>query len=211
VLPLAAFSTLIVRLRRLPVADARFLRRASASTEVAILVAAVSMLLLGLGGWLWWWRSGLAAAGLGDLREVFIKSVLAGSAMAFGLWLAWLVAAYAVLQRLTGVLVPMDRLVREAGIATAPLALSLLMVLPVISFGVGLLAVGLCAASMQSAIGRASGSRGLPVLLANGAGFALWAAVLSLLATSDHMLAPGPFVAETLWEAVATYSQGLPQ
>jgi hypothetical protein len=76
------------------------------------------------------------------------------------------------------------------------------MVLPLISFGVGVLAIGACAAMTQSALERASGARGLAVVLANAAGFAVWVLVLSLLATSGSPLAPGPFVAETLWEAV---------
>jgi hypothetical protein len=198
--------TLMSRLRQLSLPDARLVKRATASMTLALAVAVASMFLLGLGGWLWWWRSGLGdlPAPL-DLRGVFMRSVLFGAAASFGLWLAWLVVAYLVLQQVSGVVVPMDRLIREAGIATAPLALGVLMVLPLVSFGVGLLAVGACAAAMQSAIARASGLRGLPVLAANAAGFALWACVLSLLATSEHTLAPGPFVAETLWEAVATY------
>ena len=129
--------------------------------------------------------------------------MLIGWAVSFCLWLAWLVVSYVVLQGLTGAIVPMNRWVREAGLATAPLAVGVLMVLPLISFGVGVLAVGACVAATQSALERASGFRGLSVVLANGAGFAVWACVLSLLATAGNALAPGPFVAETLWEAIA--------
>lgn len=169
--------------------------------EAALTIAGVSMLLLGLGGWLWWWRSGF-----GDLQGVFVKSALFGSAMSFGLWLAWLLVAYALLQAISGATVPMDRLVREAGVATAPLALGVLMVLPVISFAIGLAVIGAWAFATQSAIERASGQRGLPVLIANAAGFALWATVLSLLATGSHPLAPGPFLAESVWEAVVRHA-----
>jgi hypothetical protein len=196
---------LLARLQRFSLPDSRLARRATTSTALALAVAAISMLMLGVGGWLWWWRSDLGdlPAPL-DLRGVFMRSVLFGGAASFCLWLAWLVVSYITLQGVTGATMPMSRWLREAGFATAPLALGVLMVVPLISFGVGVLAIGACVAATQSALERASGFRGFAVVLANTAGFAVWAFMLSLLATGGNALAPGPFVAETLWEAVAT-------
>jgi hypothetical protein len=158
------------------------------------------MLMLGVGGWLWW-----IASGLGDSRTVLIKSVLIGSLFSLALWLAWLLVVYIVLHRLTDVTINVERLVRAAGMASAPLALGLLMAVPMISFGVGLVAVGTWALTTQAAIERATGLNGRPVVIANAAGFAVWAIAMSLLATSTNQIAPGPFLAESIWDAVTTF------
>lgn len=161
------------------------------------------MMMLGLGGWLWWLTSGL-----GDSSTVLIKSMLMGSLFSLALWLGWLVVAYVILQRLTHAVISVERLVRSAGMAAAPLALGVFMVIPGISFGVGMVAIGAWALTTNEAIERATGIRGRPVVLANGAGFALWAIAMSLLATSTNQIAPGPFLAESIWEAVTTFDYG---
>ncbi len=194
----------IDRLRRLARLDLDVLDEVaqdSSATASSIVVAAVSTLLLGVGGWLWWMVSGL-----GDVREldsVFFKSVLFGTVASLGLWGVWLLVVVAVLQRLAGTIIRIEPLLRAAGMAAVPLALGLLMVVPVVSFSIGLLAVGGCVLMTQAAIERATGVRGGEAILANLAGFAVWAVVLSLLTTSDNQFAPGPFLAESLWDLVA--------
>lgn len=168
--------------------------------ELSLAIALVSMFGLGVGGWLWWITAGLDV--MTASSTVFVRSALFGTAVSFGLWLGWLLVAFAVLQRVTASAVPMERLVREAGIATAPLALGVLMVVPYLSFGVGVAVVGAWAMSMQTALERATGLRGAPILLANALGFALWAGVLSLLGAGGQTYAPGPFLAHSVWETV---------
>jgi hypothetical protein len=203
---MAALQGLLARLRRIASFDfSEFVHSAEeASIERSIAVAVISMFAFGLGGWLWWVRSNF-----GDEREIFLKSVVFGGAMSFALWLAWLIVVYALVQRLSRRVVPMELLVREAGMANAPLALGVLMALPLVSFAAGLLAIAAWVASMQRAVERASGLRGTSILVANLAGFALWAGVLSLLATGSHPLAPGPFLAESVWEALADRAAAL--
>lgn len=205
---MAQFDALFARLRaviaRLAAPERALLAGVHpGSPAMAVLVAAGSMLLFGLGGWLWWWMSGL-----GDVAAVFAKTVLFGAFASFGLWLGWLIIVYAILERLTGRSVRVELLLREAGYATAPLALGVLMVIPGLAFGIGLFAIGAWVLSMQTAVERATGERGPVVLLANVAGFAVWALVLTLLSTGSHPLAPGPFVAESVWEAVVRLAPG---
>ena len=69
-------------------------------------------------------------------------------------------------------------------------------------------AIGVWVLAMQTAVERATGERGSVVMMANAAGFALWALVLTLLSTGSHPLAPGPFVAESVWEAVVRLAPG---
>lgn len=179
----------------------------TASVERSLVVAAGSMFLFGLGGWAWWWM-----AGLGDPRSVFMRSVLFGTVMSFALWLLWLLVVYVVVQRITGRVVAMERLVREAGMATSPLALGVLMgALPPIAFGIGIAAIGVWVMAMQSAVERATDLRGWPALAANAAGFAMWAVMFSILSTSGTPLAPGPFLAESVWEAVVAFAPAVTQ
>ena len=86
-------------------------------------------------------------------------------------------------------------MLRTMGMAAAPLALSIGIFIPGISFGVGLASValffGLTTIAIQAAVPNASAAR---VLVANLAGFALWAIVGGLLVTSGDGLAPGIFL-----------------
>ena len=194
------------RLRRLLALDVGVFeeaRRDTTATVPSLVVAAISMTALGLGGWLAWVTSGLL-----QRYDTFVRSVLLGTVFSLALWLAWLLIVYAVLLRVSGVRVRVDELVRAAGLATAPLVVALAMVLPGVGFGAGLLALGAWVATTQIAIERVSGVSGGPAALANLAGFAVWALVMSLLTTATNRLGPGPFLAESLWELVTGSSGG---
>jgi hypothetical protein len=204
---MALLNSLLLRLRGLasPAGVVEVLAgRRAVTTELALAIALVSMFALGVGGWLWWWLAGMSAVTPGvTASTVFVRSALFGTAVSFGLWLGWLLIAFAVLQRVTGAAVPMERLLREAGVATAPLALGVLMAVPVVSFGIGVAVIGVWTASMQGALERATGQRGGWIVLANGLGLGLWAGVLSLLGARGDVYAPGPFLAHSVWEIVA--------
>ncbi len=200
-MPTSIIGTTITRLRRLARLDLDVLdevRTDSSATVPAIFVVAGGMLLLALGGWFWW-----VIAGFGDQGAVFLKSVIFGSLFGVFGWLLWLLVAYAVLQRLGHITLPVDQLIRAAGFASLPLAVGLLMAIPSISFGIGLFALAGWIGLTQVAIERTAGVSSGPVILANVAGFGAWAIVMSLLATASNQVAPGPFLAESIWDAVA--------
>ena len=159
----------------------------------AVVVAVGSMLLYGVGGWLWWVRADFSDAG-----TLFLKSVLIGTLFAVALWLVWLLVVYLVLLQLARVMVPVDQLLRGAGFATTPLAVGLLMVVPGVSFGVGILALGGWLLLTQVVIERCAPRAGGVATLANLAGFGVWLAVMSLLALGDDPLVPGAFLVEAL-------------
>lgn len=199
-MPSTIIRLTIARLRRLARLDLSVLdevRTDGSATIPAVAIVAVSMLLLGLGGWFWW-----AIAGLGDRSAVFLKSVIFGSLFGVFAWLLWLLVVYAALQRLARITVPVDQLLRAAGFAALPLALGILMVIPSVSFGVGLLALAGWVALTQVAIERTVGVSSGAVVVANIAGFGAWAIVMSLLATGSNQVAPGPFLAESVWDAI---------
>lgn len=196
---LAATTGHLRRLARLDLSVFEDLRFDASATVPAILVAVSSIALLALGGWLWW----LTTPGLGDDGSVFVKTVLLGTLFGAGAWLAWLLVIYAVLRQISRVTVPIEQLLRTAGFAASPLALGLAMVVPSISFGVGLVALAAWVATTHVAVERTVGRGGGDVLVANLAGFAVWAIIMSLLATGSNQIGPGPFLAESIWDALA--------
>jgi hypothetical protein len=193
----------IARLRQLLRLDLSALDEAAndpASTVPSVAVVVLSMALLGLGGWLWW-----SIAGLPNRTGVFMSSVVFGTVFGVALWLAWLLIVYVVLQRLTGHPPRIDAMVRACGLASAPLAVGLLMAVPIVSFGIGLLALGAWVALTQAAIERSTGAPAGAAFAANLAGFAAWAGVISILSTAQQQLGPGPFLAESLWDALTKF------
>ena len=193
-------SVTFERLQRVAQLDASVfddVRYDSRATAPALAVAGTSMLLMALGGWLWWWASGLQA-----LDSVFVKTVILGTLFSFALWLAWLLVVYMVVRRLDQTELEIEPMLRAAGFACAPLTLAVLMVVPGISFGVGIAALGAWAVATHTALRRATGVEGGTLVLANAAGFGLWAIAMSLLASGSNQIAPGPFLAESIWDAV---------
>jgi hypothetical protein len=190
------------RLRRIATLDLGVfdeLRTDASATVPAVAVAVVSLFLFGLGGWLWW-----VTSGLGDRGAVFFKTAVLGTAFSMALWMAWLVVATATLQRLTGRPLRVEQLVRTAGFACAPLALGPLMAVPSISFGIGLLLLVAWVAMTHEALSSVAARRGGAVVGANLAGFAIWVVVMSLLSTGANQIGPGPFLAESIWDAIAS-------
>jgi len=159
----------------------------------------LGLLSLGLGGWIWW-----RMAGLGEAGAVFLKSVLLGSVFGFGAWLLWLLIIYAVLQRASGVTIRVEQLLRTAGFASVVLVLALGMAIPPIAFGVGVVALLAWAVTTQLAVERTIGRGGGDVVAANLAGFAVWVLIMSLIATGTNQVGPGPFLAESVWDAVTS-------
>lgn len=194
----------VTRLRRLAMLDDSVydeLRFDSNATLPAVAVTAVGLLALGLGGWLWWLLSDL-----GETGTVFIKTVLLGTVFSFVGWLVWLLVVYTALRRVAGLTVQVEQLIRTAGFASGVLVIGLLMVITPIAFGIGVLALVAWAGATQIAIERTIGRGGSDVLVANLAGFAAWLVVMSLLATGTNQIAPGPFLAESIWDAVTSVS-----
>lgn len=192
--------TTLVRLRRLVMLDDTVydeLRLESSATVPAVAVTVVGLLALGLGGWLWWFLSDF-----GDSGGVFVKTVVLGTVFGFGGWLAWLVVVYAVLRRLAGFTVQVEQLIRTTGFASGVLLLGLAMVLTPVGFGIGLLTLIAWFGATQVAIERTVGRGGSDVLAANLAGFAVWLILMSLLSTATNQIGPGPFLAESVWDAL---------
>jgi hypothetical protein len=80
------------------------------------------------------------------------------------------------------------------GMAAAPLGLSILLLIPGINFGFGLASIALFFGLTNIAIQSVTTAEPAKVLMANAAGFAVWAIVLTLLVDNRTYLAPGIFI-----------------
>ena len=199
--PRLDFAILVDRLRRLLLLDTSVfdeVRHDPAATLPAVFVVTVSTALAGLGGWLWWLTQDFPDSG-----QVLFESVVLGSVFSVALWIVWLFVAYVILTQIFREDADWQQMLRTMGMAAAPLSLSLAMFIPGISFGIGLASVALFFGLTTIAIQSTTAAGPAHVLIANLAGFAIWAIVLGLLVTSESYLAPGIFLIDSASERLA--------
>jgi len=186
------FNILAQRLRRLATLDTSVfdeVRTDVNSTIPALVVAVAATFISGLGGWLWW-----SFTDLPDKGKIFLQSFIIGSTLSVVLWAIWIAVTYVLLTQVFRARADINELVRVMGFAAAPLALTILIFIPGLDFGIGLAAVALFFGTTTIAVQSATDAPAGRVLVANAAGFAVWAIVLGLLVTSSNTWAPGFFV-----------------
>jgi hypothetical protein len=179
----------LLRLARLDTTVFEEVRMDPAATVSSFVVAAAAVLAAGLGGWLWWVQEVDF-----DKGRVFLQSVILGSLFAIGLWIVWLFVVYVLLTQVFRERADLQQLIRTMGMAAAPLGLSLLLLIPGINFGLGLTSIALFFGLTTIAIQSVTTAEPAKVLLANAAGFAVWAIVLTLMVDNRTYLAPGIFI-----------------
>ncbi len=189
----------VIRVLRLDASVFEEVRDDASFLIPSVAVAAICTLLMGLGGFLWW-----LVQGFGDKGKVLIESFILGSVFSVALWFVWLGVAYFLITNVFGGKADFQRMVRTAGIAAAPLAIAVLMLIPLLDFGIGLAAVGLFFFTTTAAINAAAEADSSKIFMASAAGFAVWAVVLSILSFKDTYLAPGPFLFESLARAMSS-------
>jgi len=197
-LDLAILTDRLLRLFRLDTSVFEEVRRDPMATIPAVFVVAVSTVLAGVGGWLWW-----VVQDFGDNGKVFVHSVILGSVFSVALWIVWLLVAWVILTQVFREEADWQQMLRTMGMAAAPLALSAALFIPGIDVGVGLASVALFFGLTTIAIQAVTPANPARVLVANLGGFAVWAIVLGLLVTSDSFLAPGIFLFDAPSEALS--------
>jgi hypothetical protein len=187
-------------LRRLVNLDTRVfdeVRTNPTATIPGFLVAAVSIFIAGLGGWLWW-----VVEDFGQSGDILVNSAFVGSLLAIVLWVLWLLIVYVTLTTIFRERAYVEQLLRVMGLAACPLALMGLMFIPYISFAIGLASLALTFGLTNIAIRSVTTADPARVLFANLLGFTLWAAALTLLARSGANAyephAPGIFLFNTI-------------
>jgi hypothetical protein len=192
---------IIERIRRaLSLEQAAFeeVRDDVAFTPFAVGLAAVAILLGGLGAYLWAvFVDVQEAPDLAGKGDFFLDAVILGSIFAALLWLAGVAVIYIILTQVYRETVAPDALFRIAALGAVPFAIGLLVFIPGIGYGIGLLSIALMFFLTVFGLRAAFPSIGPQrVVLAVVAGFAVWALILPLLSGTDNAFTPGAFVFE---------------
>jgi hypothetical protein len=195
--PAASFdpNILMGRVRRLAMLDTTVfdeVRMDRTATIPAVIVVVASIFLSGIGGWLWWMFYGETRyIGSG---EVLFKSAIIGTVLGTLFWAAWVGITYVLLSQVFRARVDLNDLIRVMGFAAAPLALSILIFLPLVDFAIGLTALALLFGTTVIAVQSATDAPAGRVLAATGGGFLLWTVMLALFVTDANAYSPGVFV-----------------
>ena len=165
------------------------------ATRSALIIVVVASFLNGLGALLWWIIRDFTFGG--DI-DVFWRVVLLGGLLQVLVWLLWVYVVYQVLAR-CGVRVDFYQLIRAMGLAFAPMALAVLMVVTPLGVPLALFGLVVTVLFTNVAIQSVSRTESRHVLLANLSGFAIFVVVMGVLANIAQVegtvggLAPGIF------------------
>lgn len=179
------------------------------ATLPGALVAAVSILIAGLGGWLWWVINDFPESG-----DVLVHSAFIGSLLAFVLWgLVWLGIVYVMLTQVFRERAYVEQLLRVMGLAASPLALMGLMWVPGLSLAIGLASLALAFGLTNIAVRSVTTADPARVLVANLVGFFVWSTALTLLASASATAvephAPGIFLFNAVHSLFDAYFDAL--
>lgn len=166
-------------------------------TVFLAVVAAVAVLLAGLGTYLW----GEITVDYSTPDGWFVDTVILGSLFTILLMLLGMVAAYLVLTQLYGESVAPDALFRVFAVAVVPFALGLLMFIPELNLFLVMMSVVLMFFLGVFGLRAAFSIDSFRALTAVSAGFAVFLIVMALLITYDNPWSPGALVYERLEDA----------
>lgn len=189
------FNLILGRIRRLARLDTSVfdeVRDDQRELVPALIIVAVSALLAGIGVWLWLIFVGPDGYDV-DIANVFLKIILIGTIFTAVLWAVWVLVTYVVLLQFYKEQVDLQSLFRTMGYAAFPFSLSLLMLVPWFSMAFGIAALVLWFVMSIYAIQAATGVSSDKVIMANLAGFLVFAAILGLIARESG-LSTGVFV-----------------
>jgi hypothetical protein len=189
-------NVLIARLRRLATLDTTVfdeVRMDRTATVPAIVTVIGSIFLFGVGGWLWWLFNAYDGVGISS-GDILLRSTIIGTILGIVFWAAWVGITYVMLHQVFRARVDLNDLIRVMGFATMPLALGVLMFIPVLEFAIGLTALALMVGTTVIAVQSATDAPVGRVLAATCAGFLLWAVMLALFVGDENAYAPGVFI-----------------
>ncbi|MEP7216296.1 MAG: YIP1 family protein [Anaerolineaceae bacterium] len=152
----------------------------------AIVIAAVSAVLAGLGAFMFW-----KAVAAGTPDSAFVNQVILGSIFLAVMYGVAALVVYVVMAQLFKVQVDLQALVRTMGYAAFPLAFCLLMFIPILWPVFAIVPLALLLVTMIYAVQSATGAESNQVVIASLIGFAVFVLVLGLISTqTDYAKAP---------------------
>ncbi len=197
---------IVARLRRaLSLDQTAFeeIRDDPAFTPIAAALAVLTVVVAAFGAFLW----ALLPGDVTDKGEFFVDDVILGSIFLLLLWMAGVAVTYAVLSQVYRETVSPDALFRLLAVGSVPFALGLLVFIPGIGFGFGLLSIALMFFLTVFGLRAAFPAiQPIRLLIAVSAGFAVWSMILPLLSSSGSPFTPGVFVFEWTEDVVEDIS-----
>ncbi len=177
----------LVRLARLDTGVLAEAGAATLATGPLLGLAVGASLASGVGPWLWWLNQDLPSSG-----EAFFKAVVVGGLLQVAAWAGWLYVAYVLATTLLGGSGELMAVFRAMALAFTPMALAVLMFIEPLAVGLGVVALGATLALSQAALQATTGLEPGRALVANLAGFVLFALVMTILGSVGD-IEVGPF------------------
>lgn len=157
----------------------------------AVVVAAVSALLAGLGAMLFYQVNDVFSSEAPD--GLFLRTFIMGGIFLALLYGVWILISYVFLVQVYKASADLQALVRTMGYAAIPLALSVLMFVPVLGPVFAIVPIGLLFVLSIYATQSVTNADSTQVVISNLVGFAVMTLVLGIIATSgDSPYPDGP-------------------
>lgn len=154
----------------------------------SLIVAAIACVLAGLGAFLWW---KVVPDIPSDPDNLFINTVILGSVFLFASVYLGGVVAWVVMSQVFSVQSDLQAVLRTIGYGATPLAVSLLMFIPIVWPVLSLVPLALMLVMMIYAVQSATNAESRQVVVAATAGFAAMVLVAGVIATiTDLQSAP---------------------
>jgi hypothetical protein len=161
----------------------------------AMIVAAVSSLLAGLGATLFWEFNFDFSP-----DKVWLNTFILGGVFMAALYLVWVLIAYVIIVQVYRASADLQSLLRTMGYAAAPLALCLFMFIPVLYPVFAIVPLALLFVLSIYAVQAVTNADSTQVVIANTAGFSVMVLVLSIVAFSSDKTVMGAGLFSILWE-----------
>lgn len=146
----------------------------------AVIVAVISAFLAGLGAFLW-----SQVVPSGDLPDAFLNQFILGSIFLAVMYGVAALIVYVVMAQMFKVQADLQSIIRTMGYAAIPLALCVLMFIPVIFPVFSLVPLALLFVMMIYAVQSATGADSNQVVISVGIAFAVMVLVLGIIALSS--------------------------
>ncbi|MCC6387736.1 MAG: hypothetical protein IT302_10160 [Dehalococcoidia bacterium] len=173
----------VLRLARLDTSVFDEVRDDQNETVPAVIIAAICAFLGGLGSFLWWkvvWGSEFEPDG------VFLNTLLLGSIFTLAMYGVGALVIYVVLAQMFKLQVDLLSLVRVMGYAAIPMALWVLMFIPMLYPLFAIMPIALLMVMMIYAVQSVSGADSTEVVIASGVGLAVMVLVLGFFAQAGN-------------------------
>jgi len=173
----------VLRLARLDTSVFDEVRDDQNETIPAVIIAAISALLAGIGSFLWWkvvWGSEFEPDG------VFLNTLLLGSIFTLAMYGVGALVIYVVLAQMFKLQVDLLSLVRVMGYAAIPMALWVLMFIPMLYPLFAIMPIALLMVMMIYAVQSVSGADSTEVVIASAVGLAVMVLVLGFFAQAGN-------------------------